>query len=181
MNIRTAIRRATVEMLKDPVRGFNVRMAEAAAVAPYAALKQFSLDFEPGSTNFIQAYYANDVDAGSGPLSDFPALVLYTSQAQNERREKGYGFSGTVLLHLDFYLEYRIRFGEFDGIEDFDTESIADAVEDAVLAIFHASTAYWPPGVVYDGSYSSARDPIQLNGDGWIQRVPITLALGVSA
>ena len=171
-NYRKVVRDAARAALADEVAGFFATLQGLSAGYGVSedVLAQFQIDFNPGSNNFFQGFLSPG-DVGFSELAEVPGLVLYTSAARNEGREKSRQFAGAVLLHIDAYLKFH------DGVERDDTEAVADAVEDALVSVVNA--IHWPAGVSYNREYSVDRGSLQLLSDGWWQRVPLTAACGV--
>jgi len=176
-NIYKAIRDAMRTCLADATNGFNVQLA---ALEDSYGITAFAINWTSSSRNFVQAYLdpeALDVSK----VCEFPAVVLYTAEAVNERRVKYQKFSGQVLAHVDFYLRYRLLKDPQiagnatpPGTDDF--ESIADAVVDAAVETFWDQKATLrAAGALWAGEYRIDRDPVQQFGDGQGQRIAITL------
>lgn len=166
--------------LADPTNGFNVKLAAIAASYGIAA---FSIDWSAtGSDSFLQSYVAG-ADRDLSRLSGI-SVALYTSasqQAPNPQRGKGYTFDGTVIAHLDFFVQFN------DGVEPTEdqTENIADAIEDAILQVLCAPNsalmrAYFSGPVHYTGGFSCARGPIAQTEDGFEQLLPFTFQYEVT-
>lgn len=177
MNIRKDIRVAMVAALADSTLGFNARLA---AVAGEYAIQPFELDFGPDSYNFLQAFYGVPEDVELSAIRQWPAMVLYTTNATRNGQQKSVGFSGSVQAHIDIYLRYRLRDETVVDIETRDPESIADAVEDALLSVFQRRGLAWPTGCTYNGDINCDRDPVVLYGDGYLQRLATQLKFEVN-
>lgn len=167
---RKRIRDAAVGALSDVVTGFNARLA---ALATDYGITPFVIDFGPTSRNFLQSYLSPDqVDFSN--VATYPAMVVYTASSENTNIEKFRLFSGQVELYIDVYLRYR------QSLESRDTESIADAVEDALTQILNDPLMPWPATVAYNGGFRSPREPLALLGDGYEQRIPVQLLFEVN-
>ncbi len=177
MNIRKDIRDAMVEALASPIDGFNARLA---AVAGEYGIQPFDFDFGSDSYNFLQAFYGVPEDVELSAIRQWPAMALYTTNATRNGLQKGVGFSGAVQAHVDIYLRYRLRDESVTDMETRDTESIADAVEDALLSVFQRRGLAWPTGCTYNGEINCDRDPVVLYGDGYLQRLPTQLRFEVN-
>lgn len=174
------------KMVRDSVRGIlanedsglNARIAGLAAVYGLEALQ---IDFSEYSDTFVQSALAVDTDNFQfSALFPKPlGLALYTVGAINTKDQNSGLFSGQVEVRLDFYFQFsaRLRPG-MDAIEDRDTETIVDMVEEAVLLSLHDAAAAWGQ-VVYNFDFQSLRGPMRPDDDGWQQRVSITLMCGV--
>ncbi len=171
------IRDTVLGALGDPIAGLNARLAPLCGTY---AIAPMSFDFTgPDSQDVTQCYYGGEADLVKSPLTQYPALAVYTSVATNARTEKGRQFSGVVTLHLDFYLMFRFRFDDFSGIEGNDTETTKDVLVEAVLRSLPA-TLPWPTGVAFNGIDIIEPSPVQPLSDGWQQRVPIQINFGVN-
>ena len=174
---RKAVRDAAVAILRDEATGFNARME---ALSEEYGVEEFKIDFNAGSKSFVQAALeieGDDIEYSQvlpGPL----ALTLYTTEARNLGKQNSPFFSGEIALRLDAYLIFRRRNRSTDSIEWDDTETVADAVEEALLLALNDNDAAWD-GVTYNHIFASERGPARLFGDGWEQRLSLILACEV--
>lgn len=182
MNYRKFVRDSLVEVLAAEDTGFNAQLAalEGYDVTP------FSIEWTVGSPNFLISYIDPDAVKMSS-IRTYPAAVLYTSTGVNDKLVKGRRFSGQVTAHLDFYLIYR-ALKEEDALQDsqiteaqsaHDTESIADAVEDAITTVLEASRGSLQTKGPRLMSYRVDRDAVANYGDGPGQRVAVTLTFNL--
>lgn len=173
MQTRKLIRDAAVSRLSDATTGFN---AAIAALASAYEITAFTINWAAGSGSFVQMFLNPD-QLDTSQILEYPALALYTSTAREStgdgNRITGAHFSGIIHLHLDFYIKF------IDEIEVDDTESIADAIEDAVLSVLHTPTAAWPANVTYNGDFEAPRESMVQLGDGYEMRVPFILTFEV--
>ena len=175
MNIRKPIQDALVAGLADPATGFSARLA---ALAPaYGVESQvFAIDFaRRTSPNFLESMIDGMDALERSQIESFPALSVYSSMAVFTGAEKGRGFSGSVTFHIDIWLSYRFRDDGTSGMETNDTESIANAVEAAILDVFHQPAFCWPTGVTYNRAFQAGQEQIIECADGYAQRVRIQM------
>lgn len=167
------------------VAEFNTVNAAAAAGYGVPAL---DINFDYPSENFLMAQVdALGFEASNAAITP-PGLVLYTSSAVDLKRQLNRQFSGEVLGHLDFYLMYRaLRDQETaansitDQQASWEPEVLADCVEDSALTVLRsqASTLLFGAANCNLIGYRCDRDPIQVYGDGFFQRVAITCGFSV--
>lgn len=176
---RKTLRDAVVSVLADETSGFNARLAASAVT--YGIIP-FTINFDAPPQGDIphpdQNFFLGNIEAASvetSPLMSFPAACLYTTDALDRGDPRGMGFTGEVAANLDFYVRYRI------GVEPFDTESILDAIEDAVISTLNDPPVQWPVGVLFMRNTRVTRDGIRELADGWQQRIMIRTVFGVYA
>ena len=175
-NFRRAARRAIYDRLADPSTGFNARLA--AVAGDYAIENVPVIEFQEGSGTVFEGFLVpSDATSISEIAQRFGgerlALVLYTSQAVDQRETKMAKFSGPVLVNMDFY------WMALNGAELGQTENVADALEDAVFECLRAPAVSWPDRIGL-GAMECTRDPVSLEGDGYIQRIPMVAELSVT-
>lgn len=169
-SIRKAVRDAIADVLSDPGNGFNPTFA---TLAPAYGVDPFTINWAPGSRNLFYGYLPpGQVNISS--IADYPAFCIYTLSAENRHETKPRTFSGPVVAHVDAYLRFRT------GAEQYDTESVCEAVEDAVITCLERDTAAWPPSVSFTGQYTSFWLPIDMLEDGWERVIPMELLFEVN-
>lgn len=170
MLIRRVARESLRNALGDSTNGFNAKMVSAAAEA---GVIPFEIQWISPSKNFLQSYVDDEAVTAIG---EFPAAALYSVEAIEERGAKFRNFSGAVQINLDFFLRYEEiegvptpfnRIGEREA--QYDTESVVDAVFEAVVASIRAQPAKFIQTPAYDMRH--ACDPVQRLSDGYFQRV----------
>ena len=168
MNYRKVTRDAVRTALSAAVTGFN---AQLAAIAAAYSIVPYTIDWAAESRQTFQGYISPEqIDVSQ--IVEYPAVVLYTSDAINENFEKGHRFGGQVQAHMDWYLRFKT------GIEVDDVESILDATEDAALEAINDYSA-WPANVIYNRQFQVSRDAISLLGEGWEQRIAVQMLFHV--
>jgi hypothetical protein len=177
MNIRQTIQDTILAGLAATSTGFNARLL---ALALDYGITVFGIDFTRGSSdNFLEAYVDGISAVERSQIKAFPAIVVYSSEAIFTGQEKGRGFSGSVQFHIDAYLRFRFRDDGESGMESSNTESLANAVEDALLSVFHQSAFAWPTGVIYNRAFHGGREQVMEYADGYLQRVAIQMLFEV--
>ncbi len=170
---RKRVRDALRFLLSAEATGFNSMLA---TVAPVYGVAPFEIDFgSVPSASFFQGFLSLESQSLSMLKPHPVALALYTSDATNDQRIMRSAeprFLGRVVAHLDFYHHV------IDGEETYDTESVADAIEDAVLNVITPGSVE-QYGIIYDGGVSCVREAFQQLGDGYQQRIPITFLFEV--
>lgn len=181
-NYRQLVRSTLVGVLSA---SFNSTLS-ALAVSSIYQIPPFVIDFDYGSKNFVQGFIDPLSFEYSVAAIEPPGLVVYTSEAVDEHRMKNAKFSGGVLGHMDFYLQYR-------SLLDFQTtgnditeleaqyapDTMADCVEDAALSVLTSSAGTFAAANCMLVNYRADRDPIVPLGDGLMQRVALTLGFTV--
>ncbi len=182
MNYRKFVRDSFVSVLAAEDTGFNALLLSLQGYD----ITPFAIDWTVGSANFVQSYIDPDAVRMSA-IKTYPAVALYTSAAVNDHLVKGRNFSGQVTAHLDFYLIYRALKSD-DAYQDseitqtqaaHDTESIADAVEDAITTLLEQSKGTLLQMGPRLNSYRIDRDAVVNYGDGPGQRVALTLTFNL--
>lgn len=164
-------RTAVVNALSSVTLGWNATYPAIAATysSPVAS---FTLDFSSTSGNVFLGQLAGFEDIDLTQLDQYQCVAIYTTQASNARMEIPRNFSGPVLAHVDWALSYREKRGTATGVEANDTESPADAIDEAMSEIFLVrlgKTIALPSGVRYFRDLASERQPLVLNEDGFSQ------------
>jgi hypothetical protein len=153
--------------------GFNDAIAANAEVYGVAP---FEIDFSDSSDNFVQCYVDPDL-IEIAPIMEFPAISIYTEDAEDGGQPFALGFGGAVSGCVDSYIRHR------DGIESANTEDELDRIEDVVMTLFRAYT--WPlvkdvSTVTYSRRAKSQRRHFIPLGDGWGSRISIQAQFSVS-
>lgn len=182
-NFRKVVRSAVHTALSHATTGFN---AQLAAIASAYGVTAFTLDWSLPSKNVAFSFLEEGDGEETSSLTEYPACLIYCGRAENQWRVKGKKFSGTVAVRVSFILRYRaltdaVTAGNTITHEKAmaDTESIADAVNDAALeAIYAGGAAFQSAGVFYS-TYVAEPSPVEPLGDGYRQRVDITLGFEV--
>lgn len=171
---RKTVRDALVSVLSNATRGFNVKLA---ALATAYAIDAFTIDWTTQSTSLFQGFLtASDVEVGQlAPDAACPVGVLiYTTTSVGMALQKPSKFSGQIGAVVDFYIRFR------EGIEQDSIEGICDAIEDAALEALYDNAAAWPSNVLLSANVVVPKEPAELTGDGWQQRIPIVLIFEVT-
>lgn len=169
--------------VRDAVR--TVLSAESTGINASATSTGLLVDWLE-KTNILEGYIDPEA-AEVEKLIELPGLVIYTSEAVNDHVVKGFKFSGQVLAHAEAYLQYRkikreeIEFTRADAWETRDFETPADAMEEALLTAIAAGSATFTAAGVRLVGYRVTRDPVQLYGDGWGQRIALTMQCNLEA
>jgi len=166
-----AARTAIVDALKHATGGWNATYPTIAAAYP-SPVKSFLLDFTSTSGNVFLGQLAGFEDLDFTQIDQYQACAIYTTMAANVGMERPRNFSGHVIAHVDWALSYREKRGTATGVEANDTESPADAIDEAMGAIFLdrlGTTIPLPAGVRYARNMASERTPLILNDDGFSQ------------
>jgi hypothetical protein len=167
---RRALRLAIASVLSNATTGFNPTLASIAATYGITA---FTIDWTYPSKNLFYGFLPPDTDLSG--IAEYPAFVIYTSNSVNEHKYKPKTFSGLVIAHVDCWLQFRT------GAEQWDTESVCEAVEDAVVSCFEADAAAWPPSVQFTGEYQGNWLPIAHLEDGWERILPMQFLFQIDA
>jgi hypothetical protein len=161
--------------LADPVAGFNAALA-AACTAFGIQPAPNSIDFtDPKSKNFFQGMLSPDALDQTAPRT-YPIVVIYSVGSGNGQAEKFRRFAGTVTFGLDVHLSWR------KGNAIADSETLGDAVEEAVLNVFNSpdwTDAYTDP-IAYNGEITLTRRPLEMAGEHWRQSHVFRLIFEVS-
>ncbi|MEN6533794.1 MAG: hypothetical protein ABFD89_09045 [Bryobacteraceae bacterium] len=174
-------RTAIINALSNGTYGWNAIFADIAATytSPVAA---FLLNFTSTSGNVFLGQLAGFEDVTLSQLDQHQACAVYTTMAANQKQEMPRSFSGPVMGHVDWSLTYREKEGTATGIEANDTESPADAIDEAMGQIFCVSLGSLialPSGVRWTKNYASERTPLILNEDGFSQIIRYELLFEV--
>lgn len=175
-DIRKRVRDAMVAILSADETGFNQQLA--ATLSAYEVEEQTGLSLVWGSDsrNVFQGQLSSD-DESVAQLRGQLTLRLWTSLAQWTGDTKGGKWSGRVTAHLDFLVHFSQREAQEDSLETMDTESVPDAVEDAVIEVFSRASINWGSDyrIAYAGEVSCDRPSANLLDAGWEQLIPITI------
>lgn len=179
-DVRRRVRLALVSVLSDGDYGFNAKLA--AALSEYEITEQAGLQLQWGadSQTVFNGQLAGD-DEDIAQLKGQLTLRIWTSRSQWTGDTKGGKWSGRVTAHLDFLAHFSHRESDDDSIETMDTESVPDAIEDAVIEVLARESIAWGNDfrVGYVGQPSCDRPPANLLDDGWEQFIPITIEFRV--
>ena len=167
--ISKKVRDAVRLKLSDSASGFNPVFA---SVAPTYGVNAFTVDFSERSPQFFQAFVHPDEIDESTP-SKYPLMCLYTLRCVNRNEQKFSLFSGDVLIGIDVHLTWR----NARVLPDF--ESLADAVEEAVITLFNDDALITPPSVAYNGGISLDRSTVTMAGEHWRKTLSFRLAFEV--
>jgi hypothetical protein len=170
------VRSQVVSRLSNPATGFNYWLEQACASQSPPPVP-FSIDWGPGSITFWQSYISSeDLDNTSDP-GDGTLCIIYGLSLANMTGtvQKFTVFSGTVEIAAD----YEIAWSE--SFDPQDTESLADATDDAMVQTFNAAAYFgsFGLGVIYNGLIQGERGPLRQSGTGWRQRLPYRLSFEV--
>jgi hypothetical protein len=113
---------------------------------------------------------------GLSQLAGPYGVSLSTSLSQTTDGTKFRKFAGDIIANLDFWVRHSaVQADDDDGsMETDDTESIGDAIEDAVIEVMSRAIDWRGTyGVSYSGNIAVPRGGIIQLGDGYRQRVPI--------
>jgi hypothetical protein len=160
--------------LSDQDSGFNYWLSQACA-SQTPAPDPFEIDWTDGSTNFWHSFTTpEDLDATSSP-GDGPICLVYGRGLENQNLEKFTVFAGTVEIAVEFDLAW-----EGNPVPS-DTESLADATDDAMFQTFNAQSYYasFSDGVIWNGQLRCGRGPLRQSGPGWRQRLAYQLTFEV--
>ncbi len=174
-------RTAITDALSHATHGWNATYPAIAAT--YAApVASFTLDFSTTSGNVFLGQLAGFEDVTLSQLNQHQACAIYTTMAANQKMEMPRSFSGNVFGHVDWSLTYRAEAGTATGVEANDTESPADAIDEAMGEIFCVklgSLIALPSGVRWMKNYASERTQLILNDDGFSQIIRYELLFEV--
>lgn len=178
--ISNAVRTAVKTRLADPTTGFNFWLLQFASTAPYNLDSPYQIDFSDASTNFWTSNVTSDQLDESSP-DEGTLLMLYTIRAaaqQGDGVQKFTMFSGEVQIGLDIELSW------LSSAIPHDTESLADATEDALVKVFNSSAYYGQmspsgSGIAYNGEFEMNRQALRTSGENYRQRLNCLLRFGV--
>jgi hypothetical protein len=164
-------RTAVVDALAHATLGWN-ETYPAIAAAYEAPVWPFRLDFSKFSGNVFLGQLAGFEDLDFTQLDQYQCVAIYTTMSSNAKMERPRSFSGPVLAHVDWALSYREKRGTATGVEANDTESPADAIDEAMSELFLVrlgNTIALPSGIRYFRDLNCDRTPLVLNEDGFSQ------------
>jgi hypothetical protein len=155
------VRGKVLARFSDGAKGFNARLA---AVAGTYGITAFSIDFTSGSKSFFQAQVDPVMVEESTALGD-RWMALYSVKIDDTNEQKGQTFSGPVTIGLDVHIYWK------SSRIVFDMESVADAVQDAVVALMKDQTTQnWGYETVFTGRTTEVRYPLaRATKDSWRQ------------
>lgn len=174
-------RTAILDALSNVTYGWNA-IFPAIAATYSAPVVSFFLDFASTSGNVFKGQLAGFEDVTLSQLNTHQVCAVYTTMAANQKQEMLRSFSGQVIGHVDWSLTYRAEEGTATGVEANDTESPADAIDEAMGQIFCVSLGSLialPSGVRWNKNYASERTPLILDEDGFSQIVRYELLFEV--
>lgn len=167
---RKVVRDAILACLRA---GFNDAIN---ALASDYGVAPFQLNFSEGSNN-VWIGRVNPEEAELSSLIEFPGATIYTDEVQDgvPNLIHGVRFSGQLIGAVDVFVNPR------DGKERFDSESVLDMAEDAVLGLFQAYT--WPTSsaasVIYSRRAAAQKSRLIELADGYAQSVSIQAQFSV--
>lgn len=178
LKTRQLVRETVKAILADPTIGFN---AQHAAIAAEENIDRFEIDFAANSKSFLESAIEAEDDAFEFS-SLFPApiaMTLYTVGAIDAKIQGPSRFSGPVEVRIDLYFQPRDRNRPgIDAKESGGTEPLLDTAEEAILLSLHSALEQWG-NVVYNQDFKSDRGNLRPVGDGWQQRLSISLVCEV--
>jgi hypothetical protein len=165
-------RDAVATHLADPTLGFNQTLDQCLQQPEYQSLEPFVIDWGANSTNFFVGQISPE-DLAEAEAVSYPCLRLWSEFGTNDNSQKFAIFAGRVDVFLAFDLSWH------SGVRDLET--LADAVEDAMVRTFNEPAAQtWHPDVVYNGTISWRRSPVVKEGaEGWRQTIIFQLGFDV--
>lgn len=173
------VRSQVTARLSNQASGFNWWLAQAcegyaSRPAPY------SINFGQGTSNFWNSYVSTeDLDKTSTP-GDGTICLIYGVRFENMvgTVQKFTVFSGVVEIGIEIDIAW-----DTEDIPQ-DTESLADATDDAMIQTFNAASYFgaFGGGVLWNGNIEvTARGHLRESGSGWRQRLPYRLTFEVEA
>lgn len=170
--VRDAIRAA----LADVTSGFNVRWPDIATTYGCAkyGVDRFLIDWNAASRNFAFANYGTWEDVDDSTLREPFMVTAFTTALGSFRNGKFEHFNGEITANVVCWIKISGRVNTTVGMEIDDSESLLDAIEQTIADVFtNAQLDFGDSAIVFDGTYSSQREPILLLNDGWAARVPM--------
>jgi hypothetical protein len=169
LGYRLKTRKAIYSLLKS---GLNPALISMAPDFEVDGPPQF--DFSDGSRSVVMARVM-PADVEGGALIEFPALSIYTMDAQDEGTPRASGFAGFVIGCISIYLRYHNGSDNPARIE-----STSDLIEDAILGILNdpASQATFAP-LIFQRMTKTRRDDLISLADGWGMHTEITTGIRV--
>lgn len=184
VNYRQVIRAGIVAALTARFNSINVALANSVTYG----VPPLEIDFSENSNNFVQGYLDPiDFEASTAAIQ-LPGMVLYGVEAVDEKNIKSSKFSGTVVYRIDCYLRYRaLRDNETasNSISEVQAtrqlEVFADCAEDSMLSTLAdpATLTEFSELQFSRTEYKAERDPVDLFGDGFLQRVAFALGFKI--
>lgn len=172
--------------MSNPTTGFNYWLAQACAgeqpsPAPYAINWSVASrgNQNVGPTNlWFSKISAENLDATSSPDDGTLCMIFGGGFANMTGTPSKFSvFGGTVEMGVEF----DIAWSEADA--PLDTESLADATDDAMIQTFNSASYFgsFGLGVIYNGLIRADRESLRQSGTGWRQRVPYRLTFELQA
>lgn len=126
----------------------------------FVAQTPFDIDFTGVAGNFA---VANIEQFENSPITNFPALCVFTADARDQGDLKGFRWDGPVLVAARFCIRYRA------GAEPaLTTEDTVDWIDDAFISTINDPTIQWPAGVIYKRNSKIDRAArLEPLADGW--------------
>jgi len=154
------------ERLLDAETGFNYWFP---FVAPdYQDVAAFQL--VQGTNLFIGALTAPLIDQSGN--ATYPMCILSSAKGSNNNIVTPNEFAGPLITNVDWWI------GFYDSAPPADTESLGDAIEDAMYETFNNAEYYGletGTGLTYNGEMDFTRGPVQQGGPNWIQLIRFTM------
>lgn len=173
---RKRIRTAIKTFLSDNAAGFNARLASAATDFE---ISPFTINFARPSQNFIESYLELDKQPEiieRSILRQFPAMALYTTDAEDTGEPRSIRWNGPVIACLDIVTRYREGMeGELSAPN---TEDVMDAMESSVFQCLNEPSLQWPSGVRYSRVSMATRGGLWQLADGFQQVGHISFRFG---
>jgi hypothetical protein len=173
------VRSQVTARLATQASGFNYWLAQACE--NYASRPvPYAITWTQPTTNFWNSYVSSeDLDKSSTP-GDGTICLIYGVRFENMvgTVQKFTVFSGVVEIGVEFDIAW-----DSDEIPK-DTESLADATDDAMIQTFNSSAYFgsFGGGVLWNGNIEvAARGQLRESGTGWRQRIPYRLTFEVEA
>ena len=170
--ISKIVRKDAVTILSDATRGFNATYAALQVGGNYPGIPDLVFDFSATSSNFIQSQVAPQMLDESSNYG-YPLMAMYTLGSQDDKDRKFAIFAGLVQLAIDVYISQETNEATAD------TETMADAIEDAMYSMFNSSSfapsVLMADAIIYNGDIALSRAPLQQAGENWLQQLAFRL------
>jgi hypothetical protein len=149
-----------LEWLREPGGGLDAQLRAIAArdrtvLAPVSAK---NLAMKRGTPEMVERVRT----------AEYPQLLVYAEQTENEQREKFAAFSGTIRLAA----EVRITSEALDGLE----AAIHRYVE-AAVRVLSSAPGEWLAGLVYTGKYTVTYAAARAGGENYLQSAKVSFVL----
>ena len=166
--ISKKVRDSLKTVLSDATTGFNANLA---AIESAYGITAFTVDWGATSDNFFQSNVSPESLEEANVVEHQTTVFLYSVASSNLSRTKPSQFSGDVTVNLDFWIRHA-------GAEiPNDSESLADAIEDAAITAMQHPTAPWPDPVTQGGLIRFDRGPLLIGAENWRQLVRVVLTV----